>query len=261
MVDPWMPIPEAWIKADQTKVKKILSGFSNNPESIRFDTVHTYQEGYLCRQFRGGQPAHYGLTFRVFRDLTCELSIPLNFLEAEDFDDGLSIDGEGYAHKDHYCHVLEKQNHESSRIVDLNPVWANIVAAVSKYLKLLELVKVSLTFRFKVNLLNVSRVVPFIDSKVVIDYCETHKLPMIMDRDLEFPSGSEVHSFFQIEESEQHDIASRQGTRVFIQFLRSIGIEVTDRYEELLPDLNKILQRASDEQTLRRFLLNPLGES
>ncbi|MDE0093474.1 MAG: ATP-binding protein [Gammaproteobacteria bacterium] len=254
LVDPWMPIPETWVKADRTEVKEILNGSSTDELRIKFDTVHTYQEGYLCRQFSCGQPVHYGLTFQVFQDLRCELNVPLDILEVDDFDNGLSIDGEGYVHKGYYCHILEEQNHKSSRIVNLNFVWANTVAAISKYLKFLKLAHIRPAFRFKAKLLNVSRAVPFIDSKVVIDYCETHGLPMVMHRDLEFPSGSGVHSFFQIEESEQHDITSRQGTRVFIQFLRSIGIEVTDRYEELLPDLNKILQRASDEQTLWRFL-------
>lgn len=253
MVDPWMPIPETWIKADRTKVKEILNSSPFGDKSNFFDIVHTYQEGYLCRDFCWGQPTHYGLTFQVFRNLSCELNVPLPILRQDYFVDSLSFEA-GYAHREQYYHLLEKQNHTASKIVDLNVVWAYIGTAVDKYLKLLKLAQVSPTFRFKTKLLNVSRVVPFIDSKVVIDYCEKHKLPMIMERDLKFPSGSGINSFFQMETAGRKQMAAVQGSKLFIQFLRTLGIEVTDRYEKLLPDLNKILQRATDERTLRRFL-------
>lgn len=254
MVDPWMPIPETWVKADRTKVKEILNGSSTDRLRIKFDTVHTYQEGYLCRQFSGGPPAKYGLTFQVFRNLTCELNIPLNFLETDDLADALLIDEDGYAHKEQYYHILKQQKHVNSKIVDLNVVWAYIGTAVNKYLKLLKLAQVSPAFRFKVILMNASRVVPFIDSKVVIDYFETHGLPMIMHRDFEFPSASGINSFFQIEEIENDKIVDNQGTRVFVQFLNSLGIEVVDRFEDLVLEFLMCLQRAAAEHNRLKSL-------
>ncbi|MXX95293.1 MAG: ATP-binding protein [Gammaproteobacteria bacterium] len=246
MVDPWMPIPETWIKADRTKVKEILNSSAFGDKSNFFDIVHTYLEGYLCRDFSWGQPTHYGLTFQVFRNLSCELNVPLPILRQDYFVGSLNFEA-GYAHREQYYHLLEKQNHTASKIVDLNVVSAYIGTVVDKYLKLLKFAQVSPAFRFKAKLLNASRVVPFIDSKVVIDYFETYGLPMIMHRDFEFPSGSGINSFFQIEEIENDKIADKQGTRVFIQFLRSLGIDITDHFEELVPEFLMCLLRATGE--------------
>ena len=232
-VDPWRQ-RNPWLAAPLPEIRSILAG-NEKGIAVRFDTVYTAADGLIARQVAGNDPRRYGLTWRVRRDLSCDIVLPLP-LHAANSPDYLSSSLNGYAHITRFIAMLKKQGHPQPRIADLNFLLHLLIALVSQYRRLLKLAGTTGTkgeFFFKARVLNARQIVPFMDIETAMSVFEAHGLPMMMDRTVTVLPGDTPESFLPIREpeiegkgDEEQAISTIQASNIFAQIARAFGIPI-----------------------------------
>ena len=264
-VDPWRQHP-ARLGAPLPEIRRILTS-PDQPgiPSVPFDTVHTTAEGLIARQLEGNDPHNYVSTWRMRRDLSCDIVLPLPFY-APDSLDNLIIELDGYHHVPRFIDILKEHRYLWPRIADLNFLLNMLTGVVSTYRCLLKLADAAGEFYFKARVLNAWRMVPFVDVETVLNEFKAHGLPMLMDRAVTVPFGDDPESFALIEEWETEETEYKelvdsvgQATVMFTYIARAFGLPVlieseTGDDEKIIsyPDLNPAGLRATTVQENRR---------
>ena len=231
-VDPWgQRVP--WLRAPLPEIRRILTSHATTGiPSVPFDTVHTTAVGFIARQLKGNDPHDYGLTWRLRRDLSCDIVLPLPFYAPGGPDD-LSIELDGYINAPRFIDILKEHRYPRPRIADLNFLMNMLTGVVSTYRRLLKLADAAGEFYFKARVLNAWRMVPFIDVEMVMAEFEASGLPMMMDSTVTVPSGDDPDSFAFIDESEVEESGSRemitslgQSVIIFARIALAFGVPV-----------------------------------
>ena len=231
-VDPWYQ-REPWIDAPLSEIRSILTSLEMSGPSLVFDTFYPTRAGFIARQLKGNDPNIFGLTWRVRRDLSCDIVLPLQ-LYTPDHTNKLVTKWDGYKYVDIFINILRAQGHTQPKIVDLNHMLNSLIAVVSKYRRLLKLVNQGEQFYFKVRLLNVGRIVPFIDIETILGEFEQYGLPVVLDNVVNLPLGDDPESFALIagqgykndEHQNEEIINSLDGFAMFIIIAEGFGISV-----------------------------------
>ena len=231
-VDPWRQHP-AWLGALLPEIRRILT----NPDqlgipSVPFDTVHTTAEGLIARQLKENDPHDYGLTWRMRRDLSCDIVLPLPFYALGGPDD-LFIKLDGYINAPRFIDILKEHKYPRPRIADLNFLMNMLTGVVLTYRRLLKLADAAGEFYFKARVLNAWRMVPFVDIATVLSEFKAHGLPMLMDKTVTVPVGDDPDSFLLIDEREIEEpeyteqLASVvQATDMFVHIAEAFGLPI-----------------------------------
>ena len=189
-VDPWQQ-QDPWISAPLPKIRSILM----DPNSvIPFDTFTQVGKELIVRQVAGNDPHNYVLTWRLKRNLSCEIVLPLPCYRRDNPLE-LAQDLDGYDHSGRFISLLEEKGYGAPQIADLNFLPNVLKAALKQYRSLLMLAEAEGHFYFKVRALNVWRLLPFLDIETVMDEYEEHGLPILMDSTVTYPAGEEPESF------------------------------------------------------------------
>lgn len=217
-VDPWQQ-QDPWISAPMPQIRNILM----DPKSaVPFDTCAQVGWELIVRQVADNDPHNYVLTWRLKRDLSCEIVLPLPCYR-RDNPLLLARDLDGYDHGDRFISLLEEKGYGKPQIVDLNFLTSVLRATLKQYRSLLKLAEAEGHFHFKVRALNVWRLLPFLDIETVMDEYEEHGLPILMDRTVTYPAGEEPESFkrvaasFEELEEKLESQASREEMTISIQ--------------------------------------------
>ena len=230
-VDPWGQ-RNPMLTAHLPQVRSILISGKIGIQNVPFDTFYTTSYGFIARQVKGNDPHNYGLTWKISRDLSCEIIIPLPKFVPNDTD-GLLLDLDGYNQAKHFVEILKNQGYLQPRIADLNFLMSLLVGVISKYRRLLKLFDMEMKFYFKSRILNVWRLLPFIDIGSVLEEYVEHGLPVIFDSNVTFPAGDEPESFMFIDEIEKEtdeiggDLAGQiQANLVFTWIAIALGVPI-----------------------------------
>ena len=187
--DPWGQ-HDCWLGAPLPRVRSIMMS-----PSVPFDTFYTTVDGFIARQVKNNDPHNYALTWRIRRDISCEIVVPLPLYATKSID-SLAIELDGYEHVQHFLSILRAQAYHSPRVTDLNFLMGLLIDFVSKYRCLLELANSETRdFYFKARVLNVWRSVPFVDVEEIIGEYEHFGLPMSIDSKVTYPHGHGPDSF------------------------------------------------------------------
>ena len=197
-VDPWRQ-NNPWLGASLPEIRSILTGNEVGIPSITFDTVYTTAGGIIARQAKDNDPHNYVLTWKIRRDMSCDLVLPLRFYTTPT-PDNLNIELDGYDHDEFFIDILKEQKYIQPRVADLNFMMSVLVGVISKYRHLLRLAGAEGEFYCKARALNVWRVLPFIDIKEILEEFKKHGLPISIDNKLTVPTGVDVESFLRIHE-------------------------------------------------------------
>ena len=211
----------------------ILTSLETGSPSLVLDTIYPTRSGFIARQLKGNDPNKFGHTWRVRRDLSCDIALPLQ-LYTPDHPNDLVSKWDGYKYADIFVKILRAQGHTQPKIVDLNYMLYALIAIVSKYRRLLKLVDQGEQFYFKVRLLNVGRIVPFIDIETILGEFEEYGLPVVLDNVVNLPVGDDPESFSLIagqgykkdEHQKEKFINSVDGFAMFIFIAEGFGISV-----------------------------------
>ena len=230
-VDPWCQ-RDPYLEAPLPEIKNLLTGSQNGLLSIRFDTVYTtVDRGIIARQILGNDPHGYVFTWKMQRDLSCDLVIPIPFCFPDSLDQ-LEAWLEGYNHQDIFINVLREANYTHPRVTDLNFLMYALIAIVAKCRKLLALVDRSGEFFFKARILNAWRILPFMDLERVLRDFDEHGLPMVMNESTTAPFGEDPESFEHITEkkpdkkgmNDEAVICGAQAFSIFVPIGQVFGI-------------------------------------
>ena len=263
-VDPWRQ-HATWLDVHLPEIRRIL----DSPEiagmpSVPFDTVHTTAEGLIARQLKGNDPHNYGLTWKIRRDLSCDIILPLPFYVQSDLDE-LIIEFDGYVNTPLFIRILKDYGYPQPRIADLNFLMNILTSVVATYRRLLKLTDADRKFYFKARVLNAWRMVPFVDVETVLNEIKAQGLPMVMDSTVTIPSGDDPDSFGLIEEPEIKETEYKeqvacmiQAGLIFAYIAQAFGVPIfikdeTEDEEKVLSylDLNPACERALTVQQNR----------
>ena len=255
-VDPWYQRGPR-LKAPFPEIRRILAGDEKNI-SVPFDTVYTTAGEIVARQLRGNNPHNYGLTWRIQSDLSCDIVVPLPFY-IPGTPDSLIREFDGYIHAARFIDLLKEQGHSQPRIADLNFMMHLLLGIISQYRHLLKLADAEGEFYFKARVLHAWRIVPFIDSKIVLDEFEAHGLPMMMNRTVTVPFGDAPDSFVLIDEESgdtDQTVSILQAASVFMWIAMTFGVPIhfegrTEATKRLYAELLATAKRAKTVQQNR----------
>ena len=230
-VDPWR-VRNPQLSASLFEIRNIFTSMENNLPSIVYDTVYPTAGGIIARQRKGNDPHDYCLTWRISYDLSCEVVVPLRFYSTCNLDE-LTINLNGYNHATFFLDIIKTEGHTAPNVVDLNILRNILTSIVSKYRRLLTIANSNGEYYYKARALNVWRVLPFIDSKTILDEFKAYGIPMILNSTETIPVGSDPDSFFSVpqlklENCEQNEESIMSSLQAFAMFaLTSIAFGVT----------------------------------
>lgn len=229
-IDPWYQ-RDPWLDAPLLTIRRILTSPATPIiPSFPFDTVYTTAEGIIARQLEGNDPHNYVATWRMGRDLSCDIVLPLPFYAPSSPDD-LFLELDGYGNASRFIDILQEHRYPQPRIADLNFLMNMLTGIVSTYRCLLKLANVEGKFYFKARILQAWRMVPFVDVETVLDGFEVSGLSMMMDSIVTVPIGDDPESFVLIDEQETEETKDKeqlvcigQATRMFVRIARAFGV-------------------------------------
>ena len=236
-VDPWCQ-KDPWLGASISEIRSILTSSESELErpSVLFDEVHIANEEFVARQVQQNDPNWYVMTWRIRRDMSCDIVLPLiSYTPTEP--DLLWTDLDGYDHEQRFIQFLKKKGHSRPHIADLNFLMSLLTAFVSKYRRLLKLAGAEGDFYFKARILNAWRVSPFLDIERVLEDFEAYGLPIILNSTLTVPIGEGPEHFRFVPELEHSTIASLQDEnkelltatvqayRIFMRIAEAFGVQ------------------------------------
>ena len=230
-VDPWYQ-NNSWMSASLPKIRNIITSKIGSPSNVPFDTFYTTSGGYIARQVGINDPHNYVLTWKIWRDLSCEVVLPMPLYSSNSID-FLFASLDGYNYGDTFIDIIKEKGYTEPRVVDLNFIMNILSGIVSKYRRLLDLSELENKFYFKLKILNTWRVLPFLDVETILTEYRNHGLPITIDRTIIFPIGRGPDSFKFIDEMEveldehKEDVASNfQANLILIWLARALGVPV-----------------------------------
>ena len=258
--DPWRQ-RDLWIDASPSKIRTILTS-----EYVPLDTFYTTADGFIARQAQNNNPHNLVIMWKIRRDLQCEMIIPLPLYNKVSIQ-ALAVELEGYEQAERLLNILQAQSYREPRIADLNFLMSLLVDFVAKYRRLLQLAEAGVDFYFKVRMLNVWRVLPFVDVDAILNEYEKYGLPIAMDSDVMYPVRRGPDSFqklkgtfFPDEEDDEKYSGFVQAQLIFTSAASALGVpalvEADDSSKSKMvlgTDLLAAAERAQEVQRRRNI--------
>ena len=242
-VDPWCQ-KNPRLDAPITEIRNILNSAGPHHElpsmeypTFSFDEVYFANEEFVARQVGQNDPKGYVMTWRIQRDMSCDIALPLTSYAPTELD-LLRTLLDGYEHEQRFVQLLRERGHTQPHIADLNFLMSLLTGFISKYRRLLKLAGAEGNFYFKARILNAWRVSPFLDIGRVLEDFEAHGLPVLLDSTMTVPRGEEPEDFRLVPEPERSTITSLQeGDRellattvqahnIFRQITQAFGVRI-----------------------------------
>ena len=224
-VDPWGQ-HDCWLDAPLPRIRSIIMG-----DSVPFDTFYTTTDGFLARQAKNNDPHKFVLTWRIRRDLSCDIFMPLPRYAMSSID-LLAVELDGYEYTERFVSILRAQEYHNPRVADLNFLMVLLFDFVAKYRRLLELANATeRKFYFKARVLNIWRCLPFVDVEGIVDEYEKYGLPICMDSKVTYPHGHGPDSFKLVMERDKDvdtdgvsALGERQAHLMFTWIALALGV-------------------------------------
>lgn len=175
-----------------------LSGFEHfvklmSEPPVPFDNFFTTTDGFVARQVANNDPYNLLLTWKFYDHCTTVVTLPFNSSEISSIYRGGWLNG--YEQETKFLDVCERWNLEGGRVLDLNFAFQLIVSALYRHRLLVGEIDIAGPFYIKMNLQNIWRAIPFIDTAGFSDFIESHGIPVIQDTGAFAPPGTSLKSF------------------------------------------------------------------
>jgi hypothetical protein len=165
----------------------IMRDTSRNPR-IPFDNCYGSADGFVARQVANNSAALRGVTFEYTLGGTSVITFPLRRVEWKDYPQ--------YSHANALQSIAEQHGWENAPLplIDVGLLFTIMQATLACHWDLSAADGVSSRCAMKARLLNVGRLVPFLDSPAYLTFVESHGLPFILQRDVFAPPGASPES-------------------------------------------------------------------
>jgi hypothetical protein len=169
------------------EVGNTLNDASSGP-SLPLEAVFPSSRGIVARQTSSlERHESLGMTWLVKGGLQSEILLPLNVYSYDTPFDLLKHLGQ-YSFTSRFVEILTQAKSSESRVIDLNQLLAILTAVASMEIRLLRKSNIDLrSIHAKVILINVWRVVPFLDSSIVLEKMARSGLPLCLTSEAVVP--------------------------------------------------------------------------
>ncbi|WP_262689393.1 AlbA family DNA-binding domain-containing protein [Kordiimonas aestuarii] len=235
--------------------------------SLLFDACYSSASGLIARMTKNNDPERLTLTCILRRNYNCEFIIPFSYggyalLEAHT----------PYQSAPKFVEQLKTARFQNPRITDLNRLWILLAGIVNIYERLLRISGVSVNYSFKVQLNNIWRTIPYLDSATYISHIKEIGVPLALEQSQLFPPSYDRDSFqelIELEADTEIDIRnadakagqeiknSVRSAQIFIGILHAYGIpaHVTAEGPEFMQELialdRRFVTQSAGEETIR----------
>jgi Putative DNA-binding domain len=180
-----------------------IVGPSTEAHTLPFDTVYSSSNGYICRQIADNDPERLGLTWRFRNDLRSEVIIPLSKYRMNP--EELAAAFNGYTSTERFAELLCKQRYCEPTVIDLNLLFHVFLGVTHIQKTFMKRAGWNGDIYAKMKLTGVWRTIPFIDASHVLEYYETHGVPLCLDEAVLIYRGSSMESFVRLLPKEEMD--------------------------------------------------------
>jgi hypothetical protein len=226
---------DAWLDASIDEIRTILGATQGLMSAIPFDTVYTSAGGFVGRQLSGNNPHNLTLTWHLRRTLVSDVLIPLPLYTPSD-PKVLLHEMHGYESIERFVSLLERYNHTSPRVVDLNYLFNILIGVAEIQKRLAARAAWKHSYFVKAKLLNAWRTTPFIDVSTILDNFERYGPPMCLDSNVTSPLGTDPNTFIEISDytkvDSEHTRILIQSVLIFSPIARALGIPTGLDYDK-----------------------------
>jgi hypothetical protein len=226
---------DVWIGSDDQAVRDAMSATKGIVGAMPFDTVHTSADGYVGRQLIGNDVQNLTITWRLRRNLTSDIYIPLTLYQCSSIEE-LRLQLNGYQYAGQYIQMLSKHRTSALRVVDLNFLFSAMIGVIEVQRRLCSLAGWTEPYHYKARLLNAWRTTPFVDVESIIDGFQKFGPPINLDSKTSSPRGTDPESFFQISDFAELTLEEAriyvQATMLFYPVALAFGIPGLDSFED-----------------------------
>jgi hypothetical protein len=239
---------------------RVIMGNNESSVAIPFDNVYPTSYGFIGRQLLGNDLHHLSLTWRLNRNLSSDVYVPLTIYQPEQW---VSLQAAliGYENVGRFIKVLEPFQPGFTRVIDLNFLFGILLGVAGLQRRLLKSVNWFGPYYFKAKILNAWRTVPFIDSPTFLDQLEKFGPTMCLESTTVIPSGFDPESFAETEATDESKddlgLQISDGHLMFSLISMAFGVSHTstvsntDNLNKYLSELLEAGRRALDFQTQR----------
>ena len=226
--DPWkeeklLPVQsiERW--------REVIHSPEFSPVSITFDSMYPTHNGFIARHIHDQNPLTLGLTFAVYDDLSCDITMPIAMISGTAPDLVVQL-SQRYEYAEQFVAMLESQGYWRDdewfhlEIMDLNSLLYVLIAVINQYNAILKQTEAPSLFHFKARILHAWRRVPFFDVPEIISDFSELGVPMMMYEEITLPPGSDPDSFVPLQFNGEHAVDSKELSNDYV----SAGIEIFD---------------------------------
>lgn len=213
----------------------------SNP--LPFDNVFTHSGGFVARQTAGNDPYHRVLTWRFHRQCHSFITLPLN-----SYGSPYIASLFGYSHAERFCELMDEAKVRSGRVIDLNVVLTAL-GAISVRHRTLVRPGITGPFFVKAHLQNTWRTIPFIDTSSWVEHCSNYGVPVVQEKNILAPEGTELESFCVIPERNElsDETAVEDSLLIGVPVFRALGIP-REFFIKAASELSHLLGRFQEHQ-------------
>ncbi|MFO0571977.1 MAG: hypothetical protein U0263_40510 [Polyangiaceae bacterium] len=204
---------------------------------VPFDNAFSNSAGFVARQVRDNDKFLRAFTWEFDVRGHSLVTIPINSIRAES-EEELAWFFEGYDNNARFLEILRDHGIDHSRhaILDLNVAFAALNGICSRHRALVHEEGALGPHYAKMNLENVWRCVPFLDTRGYMQHLEAHGVPVVQDDGGPTPPGETLESFVQLDEFSLNDFSDghpvldnciADAARMLLPMLGALGIPPT----------------------------------
>ncbi len=164
---------------------------------LQFDNIFPMSTGFVTRQTRNNDPGSQIFTWQYHAGCTSEITVPLNSVRLSSPD---SVDTflEGYEQRQHFIQMCYERNLRSGWLIDLSQLFSVLMGIMKRQEKLMDAENLAWPLFLKIQITSVLRRVPFLDMPEVIQFMQTHGIPVIQQDQCFAPAGTEPDNCLEL---------------------------------------------------------------
>lgn len=205
---------------------------------VKFDNFFAMADGMIARYIFDNDPYNFTLTWKLYHNGSSIISIPFANFSVDEIKLGNWLSG--YLQETAFINFVERNKLRSSFVIDLNLLLSVAISILGQNRDLLVKSGIHGSYFVKAALHNVWRKIPFIDTKLYMDFIERHGIPILQYGEEYSPPGKTFESLVQLQDigrpatdqSEKSDLVVIDVGRVLRPIFNCLGLPLSAVFVE-----------------------------
>jgi hypothetical protein len=195
---------------------------------LKFDNFFAMADGIIARYVYDNDPYNLTPTWKFYQNGFSKILIPFSntIIDELVFREWLR----GYRQESAFIKLLEKGRFTSNFVIDINPLFSVVIAILNQNRDLLEKSGIQGSYFAKTGAHNIWRRIPFVDTKLFINFIKRHGIPVIQFDEEYSPPGKTFESLIQlhdiktIDESKKTETLAEDVGKIIGHVFKSLGL-------------------------------------